>query len=183
MYPYMADYPYTDIHRFWYKNIKNEGLSEEESELDSEDKKKLDGEIKIENEDSRNSDLIKQELKRKRKRPKKKKNLNNDNYDNNMLDEISEFSKSTIKQVIARSEIEINKSRSSSVLSMQKSVPEQFLFKKTICDVRSEASEGRLGSPKARTGYKKLMDRKNRVLNMSMNVNDSDSNNNQIATF
>jgi hypothetical protein len=78
MYPYMADYPYDDIHVFWYNNIKNQGLSEEESDLDSEDKKKLDGEDRNELDDSRNSDLIKQELKRKRKRPKKKKNLNND---------------------------------------------------------------------------------------------------------
>jgi hypothetical protein len=32
MYPYMSDYPYEEVHKFWYKNIKNLTSSVHESE-------------------------------------------------------------------------------------------------------------------------------------------------------
>jgi len=32
MYPYMSDYPYEEVHKFWYKNIKNLSSSVEKSE-------------------------------------------------------------------------------------------------------------------------------------------------------
>ena len=166
MYPYMADYPIEEIHRFWYNNIKNQNSSGDSLDLNSEEIEKLEGADANILDESRNSDQIKQELRRKRKRPKKKKNLRKVSGDdnNNMIDDISEFSRGTIKNVIPRSEIENNRSRSSSIISLQKSVPENILLKNNnIGAVRSEASGSRGASPRPRMIHKQMTDKKIRA--------------------
>lgn len=168
MYPYMADYPLDEIHRFWYNNIKNENLSGGSLDLNSEEIEKLEG-ADDNLDESRNSDQIKQELRRKRKRPKKKKNLRKDTGDNNnMIDDISEFSRTTIKPVIPRSDNENNRSRSSSVISNQRSVPENVLLKNSIKDVKSEASGSRPSSPIPKMIHKQNTDKKVRATGRKM---------------
>ena len=55
MYPYMADYPLEEIHRFWFNNIKNENMSSGSFDIDEEELKMAGAEDEILDE-SRNSD-------------------------------------------------------------------------------------------------------------------------------
>lgn len=138
MYPYMENQPDQVIESFW-KNIKQ--LSEQlgvEGSLDPKDIKMLEERDKIKFDESRTSEMIKQEMRRKRKRNKKKKVKRKETNDFNMIDNISEFSRGTNLELRLRSVIDNNRSRSASISSIQKSEPDLVFAKNKNFEVRSE---------------------------------------------
>jgi hypothetical protein len=159
MYSYMANAPLDEIQRCWYDHKMKYGDMFDDNAIPEEFIKLCD-EQDNDMEESANTDQIKQELRRKRKRRKKKKNPRKDTGDNlNMIDDISEFSRATNGNVIPRSARENNRSRRSSIISLQKSVPENVLLANNVKDVRSEASGSRQNSPPKKI-HKQMTDRK-----------------------
>ena len=125
LYPYMRSQPLHVIEEFW-QNINKLSDKMDDFSLAPEDIRMLE-ERQMQFDESRNSDIIKQELRRKRKRPRKKKKKKREAKDYNMIDSISEFSRETDRNIQLKSEVlEKNLSRSSSIASLHKSMPQDI---------------------------------------------------------
>lgn len=139
MYPYMENQPEEVILNFW-RNMKqlSERIGNADS-LDPQDIKMLEDRDKNKFDESRTSEMIKQELRRKKKWIKKKKIRRKETGDYNMIDNISEFSRGTHIELKLHSVMDHNRhSRSASISSMQKSEPELVFTKSKHFEVKSE---------------------------------------------
>ena len=152
----MENQPDEVIQEFW-KNMQNlsedleGGAAYEEIEAKNEIRERLKFD------ESRTSDMIKQEMRRKRKRPNKKKRKRKSTYDDNMIDNMSELTNGTHVDLKLRSEMNnLERSRASSISSIQKSMPEEILKGMKVKSEAVSQKNSRSSSQNPRSGTNKL---------------------------